>query len=297
MIFEEIAGRHQTDKRTEAKYDKEKWAALVKRDGFYGEPLVTPNEDGKTLNASFIALTDDGLDVIMRTAPENIKSDITWIQLMYNQLKKPSFLDGYNNLKRLDLRMNHALRTLDVSQLKGLTELQINGCNKLQEIKLPDSLRLIEIGAKHEDIIKKRKDLDIQKGTKACYDLVISVYKQHLNILKQKSEYLSVAKTHNKIGTIYKNQGKFDEAIDHHRLALAIQLKELGTNHPDVADTYTNMENVYTEEGKFNEAQHHRRLALEIYLKKLGSDHPDVAISMEDHDSQGNFNEALRHIN
>ena len=40
---------------------------------------------------------------------------------------------------------------------------------------------------------------------------------------------------------VYRNQGKYEEALAMYEKALSIKLKKLGDDHPDVADTYNNM--------------------------------------------------------
>ena len=53
---------------------------------------------------------------------------------------------------------------------------------------------------------------------------------------------------------VYKNQGKYEEALAMYEKALSISLKKLGDDHPDVATTYNNMANSIQDQGKYDEA-------------------------------------------
>ena len=92
---------------------------------------------------------------------------------------------------------------------------------------------------------------------------------------------------------------RFDEALQHYEKSLAIQLKQLGPEHPDVAATYNNMGNVFAKQGRYAEALQHHEKSLAIRLKQLGPEHPDVADTYNNmaivFDSQGRYAEALQH--
>ena len=96
---------------------------------------------------------------------------------------------------------------------------------------------------------------------------------------------------------IYKDQGKYEEALEIYEKALSIRLKKLGDDHPDVtatknciqaileklgkdhpnvATTYHNMAGIYKDQGNLKEALRMYENALWIRLETLGDDHPDV---------------------
>ena len=101
-----------------------------------------------------------------------------------------------------------------------------------------------------------------------------------IRLKKLGDDHPDVADTYNNMAVVYRNQGKYEEALAMHEKALSIYLKKLGDDHPDVADTYNNMAGVYDKQGKYEEALAMYEKALSIRLKKLGDDHPmlDVAI-------------------
>ena len=84
---------------------------------------------------------------------------------------------------------------------------------------------------------------------------------------------------HNGLGRALDYAGLYDKALEHHQKALAIYLKQLGSEHPDVATSYNNIGLVHDNKGEYDKALEHYQKALAIDLKKLGPEHPDVAIS------------------
>jgi len=72
----------------------------------------------------------------------------------------------------------------------------------------------------------------------------------------------------NNIGSVYKTQGKLEEAFKHHQLALKIH-REIG-NKQGEADALGNMGIVYQYQGKLEEALNKFKEALEIF-DTLGS--------------------------
>ena len=60
------------------------------------------------------------------------------------------------------------------------------------------------------------------------------------------------------------DQGKYGEAEELYKRALAIREKALGVNHPDVARTLTNLAMLYWTQGKYREAEGLYKRALAI---------------------------------
>ena len=89
-----------------------------------------------------------------------------------------------------------------------------------------------------------------------------------------------VAASYNNIAIIYKNQGKYEEALEMYTKSLDIKTRIYGgDNHPDVATSYNNIGNVYNRQGQYERALEYYQKALEIDIKVSGQDHPDVATS------------------
>jgi len=88
-------------------------------------------------------------------------------------------------------------------------------------------------------------------------------------------------------GMVMNNLGlSLEDAGDHagaeplYRLALAINEKALGPDHPDVAAVLNNLAALLYAKGDYAEADPSFRRALAINEKTLGPDHPDVAIGL-----------------
>jgi CHAT domain-containing protein/tetratricopeptide (TPR) repeat protein len=98
------------------------------------------------------------------------------------------------------------------------------------------------------------------------------------------------------LGIAYQEQGKYAEAEDVYRRALATLEKTLGKNHEDVALTLTRLASVCDEEGKYGEAEALYGRALAIYEKVRGPGHPDVANAINNFAAlyfhQGKYDEA-----
>jgi tetratricopeptide (TPR) repeat protein len=84
----------------------------------------------------------------------------------------------------------------------------------------------------------------------------------------------------NKLAVVYRAQGKYADAEELYKRALAIREKALGASHPNVAQTLNNLANLYDDQGKYADAESLHKRALAIREKALGARHPDVAESL-----------------
>ncbi len=100
----------------------------------------------------------------------------------------------------------------------------------------------------------------------------------------------------NNLAKVYATQGKYGEAEELFKGALAIKEKTKGERHPDVATSLNNLANVYDLQGKHGEAEGLYKRALVIIEKALGRSHPDVALInkhlADAYQLQGRHNEA-----
>ncbi len=81
---------------------------------------------------------------------------------------------------------------------------------------------------------------------------------------------------HQELGRVLADAGKYDKELKHLKKALAIELKQLGPDHPDVAISYNNMAYVYKAKKDLAKAKEYWEKAYAIYLKKLGPNHLDT---------------------
>jgi len=87
-------------------------------------------------------------------------------------------------------------------------------------------------------------------------------------------EHPHTATTYDNIAAVYRNQGKYDEALELHQKALYIRENVLGKEHPYTAYTYENIARVYSDQGKYVEALEWCCKGYRILLHRLGDTHP-----------------------
>ena len=79
------------------------------------------------------------------------------------------------------------------------------------------------------------------------------------------------------IAIIYKNQGKFPEALELYHKSLATKEKVLGCEHPVAADTLYNIALVHRKQGRHDlEAECFDKVVV-IYKKVYGNEHSETA--------------------
>jgi len=88
------------------------------------------------------------------------------------------------------------------------------------------------------------------------------------------------AQLHGHLGSLASAQAQWNEAQEHHRKALEIRERELGSDHSEVGISLNNLANALTSSGKHAEAERMHRRALGIFENLLGPNHPHVAISL-----------------
>ena len=71
----------------------------------------------------------------------------------------------------------------------------------------------------------------------------------------------------------------YDQAVEHFKEALQIDLKALGKQHADTAKTYHYLGYMYSRQGKYDQAIVHYKEALAIRKEVLGEQHADTITS------------------
>jgi len=101
---------------------------------------------------------------------------------------------------------------------------------------------------------------------------------------------------HRLLGLQYVSAGRYSEAEEQFRQAIANFQKTLGPGHLAVADSLFNLANVYKDQGEYGEAEPLYLRVITIWKQLLGPDHPDVAIALHNlaliYQSQGRYSEA-----
>ena len=92
------------------------------------------------------------------------------------------------------------------------------------------------------------------------------------------TNHRSYAGTLSELGVVYWSQGKYAEAEEFHKRALALREKVLGLNHPETAQALNRLALVYKDQGKYTEAEMLYKRALAIYESAPGVNREDVAL-------------------
>jgi nephrocystin-3 len=95
-------------------------------------------------------------------------------------------------------------------------------------------------------------------------------------------------------------QKKYSTAEDYYRLTLAIEERDLGTDHADIAITYYNLGITLAEQAKYLDAEDYFQKTLKIELRELGEDDPDIALTLlwlgESQFHQAKFDDAEQNL-
>ncbi len=112
-------------------------------------------------------------------------------------------------------------------------------------------------------------------------DSTIQVLKSQLRVqmANPATAYSDLVKTNNNLSNTYFSLGKYPEAKEWYTKTLALQKKQLGSNHIDVATTYHNLGKSELMLGHFDQALKLNHNSLKIKLDLLHEDDPNVAKS------------------
>jgi tetratricopeptide (TPR) repeat protein len=89
-------------------------------------------------------------------------------------------------------------------------------------------------------------------------------------------DHPNVARDVNNLGSVYKAQGRLEEAREAYERALEIDEGAFGPDHPRVAIRVNNLGSVYQDQGRLEEAREAFERALGILERFLGPDHPST---------------------
>jgi tetratricopeptide (TPR) repeat protein len=104
----------------------------------------------------------------------------------------------------------------------------------------------------------------------------------------------------NDLAGVYKDQGKYDEAIEKYEVALRIDEETIGRKHSNYATRLNNLALVYKLQGRYDEAIEKYEEALRIDEITIGREHPDYATHLNNlanvYYSQGRHKEAIEKL-
>ena len=110
------------------------------------------------------------------------------------------------------------------------------------------------------------------------YREAVRLYTKELTAEEAKPmpSWVQLSYLHNQLGLALDYAGLYDKALEHYQKALAIDLKQLGPEHPYVAGSYYNMAYVHEAKKDLAKAMEYWEKAYAIRLKKLGPNHPNT---------------------
>ncbi len=91
---------------------------------------------------------------------------------------------------------------------------------------------------------------------------------------KPAPSWVQLSHLNNELGMALHAAGQYDNALGYFQKALAIRLKQLGSDHPSVATSYHNIAFVYKAKKDLPKAKEYWEIAYAIFLKRLGPNHP-----------------------
>ncbi|NVO11066.1 MAG: tetratricopeptide repeat protein [Bacteroidales bacterium] len=123
--------------------------------------------------------------------------------------------------------------------------------------------------------------------------LFIKIITYNINDTLKSSAY-------NNIGVVYCHKGDYNQALEYHRKALAIDEKVFGKDHSSTATSYSNIGTVYDYKNDYDHALEYLGKASAIDEKVLGKDHPDIATLYnnigEVYSDKGDYDRAMEYF-
>ena len=143
------------------------------------------------------------------------------------------------------------------------------------------------------------KDNPIDKFKYIEYGLSLLEFIKH----NYKNESLDVKTSENlslflnRIGNSLKEFGMYESARSSIEVALQLNIKNFGEEHPNVASSQSNLAIMYADLGNYTEAKELLEKALQTDIKNFGEEHPNVARSQSNlatvYKELGNYKEAV----
>lgn len=103
-----------------------------------------------------------------------------------------------------------------------------------------------------------------------------------------------------KLAMVYREQGNYEDALDHYRRALHLVEKQFDIEHPYLAMVLQNIGMTYFHQKKYEMARRYIYRTLEISERALGAEHPYLAIMLNHvgvaHYNSGHYHWALKYF-
>ncbi|CAF0819431.1 unnamed protein product [Adineta steineri] len=203
-------------------------------------------------------------------------------------------ISNFEGEKEVLFSMHSVFRIQDIKQ--------IDGNNRLYEVNLalttdkdPELSRLTDYIRKESFPDSEAWDrLGLVLWKMGQFDKAEDIYQV---LLDQTKDEKNKAPFYQQLGSITKDQGKYQEALTFYEQSLAIYQKTFPSNHPDLAISHNNIGLVHVAMGDYPKALSYYEKALEIKQQSLPSNHPSLASSYNNigmvHDEMGDYPKAL----
>ncbi|MEM6992819.1 MAG: serine/threonine-protein kinase, partial [Myxococcota bacterium] len=223
---------------------------------------------------------DEGLTALgMIEAPE-LRSDLLAFRAR-----------GYEALGELDEAKEAIREGLKVATKAGLARAEADLWLSLMRIvgtveKHGEAARTIELPARlaverADDPLMQMK-IEQLTGTVIAMDAkgaeAIPYFERAVEIIEDaKLSASHAAVVHNNFGLALYDLARYEDALEHHRIAHQAQLSLWGEGHPSVATDLSNMGRVYSAMGEIEKARDHYERAVALRRRLLGHEHSSVA--------------------
>jgi len=164
---------------------------------------------------------------------------------------------------------NHAVREVNVRDLHESAKLALNNGEYTVALEYFEAILAAQtsrFGAVHPSVGAAMHNVGVCRQRMGQYEVAANLFGEAVQVRKQTAHSLEVAASLSKLGTSLASLGKYEEAFDSIRQALAISQEELGT-HKTTAQMMCHLGIFYFETGEFYAAQATFRDAYVIYQK------------------------------
>ena len=135
------------------------------------------------------------------------------------------------------------------------------------------ALRLCKHANKTSKIPKMLMNIGVSYRSLGAYDLAESYLQKAINSSKQKSDSSLLHTIYNNLASVYKEQGKLEQALEFANKSMIIRRKHLGKNHLYTHYSYQLLGSINQELKNFDKALEYFKVNLQ-YQEKKGSPNP-----------------------
>lgn len=314
----------------------EELEAFIKNESFYRINTLL-KEDKKALKILFHLAYIDGNFIDENTFRslfgKSVRTKSSLDFLMRNGYLKLSYDSANNRMYLIHENIQNDLKNLlgkKVQEKDQVLKNITNRLNKSMQInsgkKVKPNFHKIENTTNHlmkfmyEEWESKNEDqnfIDLLNSLGQLNQQVISnhenarkFYEETLSIALARviTDYRELAECYQNIGSVYKEQEKYQKALENLLKALNIKEEELSSNRVEIAKTLNLIGGVYLEKENYNESLNQFRQALAILIECLPDDHMDISDTYKDigfayfkleryNDALDNFEKALGILN